>query len=69
MRAMIQEEIIKIDKPIIIQKINKKDQINFKLTDLLDQKKELRLDKLLKISLFLDKIQFKIKYQKKIQKV
>jgi hypothetical protein len=62
MRAMIQEEIIKIDKPIIIQKINKKDQINFKLTDLLDQKKELRLDKLLKISLFLDKIQFKIKY-------
>lgn len=69
MRAMIQEEIIRIDKPIIIQKINKKDQINFKLTDLLDQKKELRLDKLLKISLFLDKIQFKIKYQKKIQKV
>jgi hypothetical protein len=62
MRAMIQEEIIRIDKPIIIQKINKKDQINFKLTDLLDQKKELRLDKLLKISLFLDKIQFKIKY-------
>ena len=39
---MIQEEIIRIDKPIIIQKINKKDQINFKLTDLLDQKKELR---------------------------
>lgn len=69
MRAMIQEEIIRIDKPIIIQKINKKDQINFKLTDLLDQKKELLQDKLLKISLFLDKIQFKTKYQKKIQKV
>lgn len=62
MRAMIQEEIIRIDKPIIIQKINKKDQINFKLTDLLDQKKELLQDKLLKISLFLDKIQFKTKY-------
>ena len=62
MRAMIQEEIIRIDKPIIIQKINKKDQINFKLTDLLDQKKELRQDKLLKISLFPDKIQFKTKY-------
>ena len=62
MRAMIQEEIIRIDKPIIIQKINKKDQINFKLTDLLDQKKELLQDKLLKISSFLDKIQFKTKY-------
>lgn len=62
MRAMIQEEIIRIDKSIIIQKINKKDQINFKLTDLLDQKKELLQDKFLKISLFLDKIQFKTKY-------
>lgn len=40
MQAMIQEEIIKKDQSIIIQKTNKRDLINFKSIGLLDQKKE-----------------------------
>ena len=68
-QAMIQEEIIKKDQSIIIQKTNKRDLINFKSIGLLDQKKEFQLDRHPKINIHPANLQFKTKYQKRIQKV
>ena len=66
---MIQEEIIKKDQSIIIQKTYKRDLINFKSIGLQDQKKEFQLDRHPKINIHPAYIQFKTKYQKRIQKV
>jgi hypothetical protein len=41
MQAMIQEGIIRKEQ-LILQKINKKEQINFKLIDMFHQKKEFK---------------------------